>query len=157
VTWLRRLLIGRPHPIVGAWYVDAVAPYRPHLVTFLETSPGEGVLIFSNPTNVQDGPNASVKVTDSTGHGHWRADGQTVRGTMWQENARQPERVRGPRLAVSFRLRVQAQSYGANEFSGPGIAELIDPDTGQVIEAPDTFLVGNRLPFRRPAGLLLKP
>jgi hypothetical protein len=148
MTWLRRLLLGQPHPIVGAWYVDAVAPYRPHLVTFVETEPGRGVLIFSNPTNVQDGPNASIKVTDSTGHGHWRVARGLVVGTMWQENALQPARTRGPRLAVTFKLNVQARVYGSREFSGPGIAELLDLD-GELIEpAQPTYLTGRRLDVR---------
>lgn len=151
MNWLRRWLLGRAHPIVGAWYVDAVAPYRPHLFTFIETNPGEGLVFSTNPTNVQDGPNASIAVTDSVGMGHWRAERGKVVGTMWQENALQPARTRGPRLAVTFVVEVQARVYGSREFSGPGVAELIDPVDGQVIEKPDTYLNGRRLEIRQRA------
>lgn len=138
--------------IVGAWFADAVAPYRPHLVTFIQTGRNMGVLIFSNPTNVQDGPNASVKVTDSTGHGRWRRVGDWIEGTMWQENALQPERVRGPRLAVTFRIKVTSPTT----FRGPARAELIDPASGRVIEDVPSFLDGTRLATRRSTLTLLR-
>jgi len=134
----------------GVYYVQAQAPYVPHLMTFHD----DGTMTSTNPTNVQDGPNAGVKVTDSLGMGTWRwmrlQDGWRVLITMVQENALQPARARGPRLHVTALVDVLAQG---DEFDGPAVAELLEmqeqgPRVVSVIEAPHSHLTGWRLQER---------
>jgi hypothetical protein len=133
----------RRRPFGGAYYVLADAPYGPHLMTFN----ADGTMTSTNPTNVQDGPAASVKVTDSVGMGSWRYDGREhVLITMVQENANQPARDRSLRLHVSARVKISRDG----DFEGPAIAELLAMDgdskrTDSVVEANRSYLQGSKL------------
>ncbi len=134
-------------PFGGAYYVLAEAPYGPHLMTFHD----DGTMTSTNPSNVQDGPTAGVKVTDSLGMGTWRWIGHRhhVLITMVQENALQPARARGPRLHVSARVEVDREG----NFAGPAIAELLlmveDSATmAEVLEANRSHLQGRKLEER---------
>ena len=130
-------------PFGGPYYVLAEAPYGPHLMTFHD----DGTMTSTNPTNVQDGPSASVKVTDSLGMGLWRWDDRYhVLITMVQENANQPARTRSVRLHVSARVKVDREG----NFAGPAIAELLAMvDDSAIVEAvvehPRSYLQGRKL------------
>lgn len=142
----------------GAYYVQAEAPYVPHLMTFHD----DGTMLSTNPTNVQSvvaletdaGSILGAQLlgtTDSVGMGTWRWDDRNhVLITMVQENANQPERTRGARLHVSARVRVYP---GGDEFDGPAIAELLvmqeqGPRVVKVEGAVRSHLTGWRLPER---------
>lgn len=91
--------------IVGAWRVNANgAPYVPHLFTFTS----DGVVLTTNPTNVQEKPTAAHGGTnDSVGMGTWARDGKWVVGTFYQLNAYADDHTAADDLEVRFRVQVQ--------------------------------------------------
>lgn len=107
--------------IVGAWEVDAIgAPYVPHLFTFHD----DGTMLTTNPTNVQEDPEAENGGTnDSVGMGVWEVlneGGQKyIVGTFEQLNANANDHTPADKLSVTFKLSVEDDS-----FDGPAIAEL---------------------------------
>lgn len=107
--------------IVGAWEVDAIgAPYVPHLFTFH----ADGTMLTTNPTNVQEDPEADHGGTnDSVGMGTWelRNEGGTkyIVGTFEQLNAFADNHEPADKLSVTFKLTVDDDA-----FEGPAIAEL---------------------------------
>jgi hypothetical protein len=106
--------------IVGAWEVDAAAPYRPHLLTFNE----DGTMLTTNPTNVQENPaNPHGGTNDSVGMGTWqlqKKQGKTyVVGTFEQVNAFADNHQPTDKLSVSFKVVVDNSS-----FDGPAVAKV---------------------------------
>jgi len=110
-----------PHTdIVGAWEVDADAPYRPHLFTFS----ADGNMFTTNPTNVQENPTANHGGTnDSVGMGQWKVVSENgtkyVVGTFEQLNAFADNHQPTDKLSVSFKVTVDGDS-----FDGPGVVHL---------------------------------
>jgi len=108
--------------IVGAWEVDAAAPYRPHLFTFH----ADGTMTSTNPTNVQESPDRPHGGTnDSLGMGSWRLEKQGearyVVGTFWELNALADSHQPTDTLKVSF--KVQLTNDGAG-FDGPAVVHI---------------------------------
>lgn len=111
----------RRDSIVGAWYVDAVgAPYVPHQFTFHS----DGIVLTTNPTNVQEDPNAPHGgANDSVGMGTWRLAKEHgkryVVGTFEQLNANADDHMPADKLSVTFKVSVDDGG-----FEGPAIAKL---------------------------------
>lgn len=106
--------------IVGAWEVDADAPYRPHLFTFN----ADGTMFTTNPTNVQeDAGDPHGGTNDSVGMGTWRIqkdhDVKYVVGTFEQLNAFADDHTPTDKLSVSFKITVDNDA-----FDGPAVVKL---------------------------------
>lgn len=110
------------HSIVGAWEVDADAPFRPHLFTFHE----DGTMTTTNPTNVQEDPSDPHGGTnDSLGMGSWKVekdhDTKYFVGTFWQLNAFADNHQQTDTLKVSFKVQLTDDGHG---FDGPAVVHL---------------------------------
>lgn len=107
--------------LVGAWSVDAQgAPYAPHLFTFNE----DGTMLTTNPTNVQEDSAAPHGGSnDSVGMGAWKFkkthDKDTFIGTFYQLNANADDHTPTDSLSVSFKIKVNGDS-----FDGTAMAKL---------------------------------
>ena len=111
-----------PADIVGAWEVTAVAPYAPHLFTFN----GDGTMLTTNPTNVQENPARPHGGTnDSVGMGAWRVvednGDRYIEGTFEQLNAFADDHQPADKLSVSFKVKVSSDD---NAFDGPASATV---------------------------------
>jgi len=111
-----------PADIVGAWEVDADAPYRPHLFTFH----ADGTMTSTNPTNVQENVSRPHGGTnDSLGMGVWKVvqDGSDryVVGTFEELNAFADNHQPTDTLSVSFRVELTNNGDG---FDGPASATV---------------------------------
>lgn len=101
--------------------MDAIgAPYVPHLFTFH----ADGTMSTTNPTNVQEDPEAEHGGTnDSLGMGVWELVDENgtkyVVGTFEQLNAFADNHEPADKLSVTFKLTVDDDT-----FEGPAIAEL---------------------------------
>ena len=111
-----------PADIVGAWEVNAVAPYAPHLFTFNS----DGTMLSTNPTNVQESaarPHGGTN--DSVGMGTWKVvrdhDDRYIEGTFVELNALADNHQPTDKLSVSFKVQVQDDSNG---FDGPASATV---------------------------------
>jgi len=102
--------------IVGAWEVDADAPYRPHLATFH----ADGTMTITNPTDVQV---VSSNTNDSVGMGVWQLENNNgqkyIVGTFEELNATADTHHPTDTLYVSFKLTVNGDT-----FDGPAVAKL---------------------------------
>ncbi len=108
--------------IVGAWLVDADAPFRPHLFTFH----ADGTMTTTNPTNVQENPLAPHGGTnDSLGMGSWKLQKENNTdyfvGTFWQLNAFADNHQSTDTLKVSFKVQLTNNGQG---FDGPAVVHL---------------------------------
>jgi hypothetical protein len=123
--------------IVGAWEVDADAPYRPHLFTFHS----DGTMSSTNPTNVQESLTALGGGTnDSVGMGAWKVttegNDHFVVGTFEELNAVATTHLPTDTLSVSFKVKLSADG---KTFDGPASAKL------GTSAAVDSHLKGNRV------------
>lgn len=130
---------GNKDMIIGAWLVEAEAPFKMHLFIFHE----DGTMITTNPSNVQENPKLFHGGTnDSLGMGIWKVEkiqGENyVVGTFWQLNAFADNHQPSDTLKVTFKINLK-------NFEGPAIVCLSNKKTKSYIRVKQRIMLNQSI------------